>query len=248
MIYAIANWKCNPVSAKEAKKISVGILKAAKAARGVETIICPPFCYLGEVLAVVKKIVKLGAQDCYWEEKGAFTGEQSAWQLKDVGCLYVIIGHSERRKYFGETSEQTNKKVKAALAAGLTPILCVGETREDRIGGKISDVIEAQIKQGLAGIEPADLKRLLMAYEPVWAIGTGEACSIDEAKYVRQMIYNQVGEGVAILYGGSANADNALSYIKDGGFTGLLVGGVSLKPAEFSQLLANVSEKPKKKK
>jgi len=247
MIYVIANWKCNPVSAKEAKKLTVGVLKAAKAARGVETIICPPFCYLDEVSETAKKTVKLGAQDCFWEEKGAFTGELSAAQIKDAKCQYVIIGHSERRKYFGETNEQTNKKIKAALAAGLIPILCVGETREERVAGSITQPIEAQIKEGLAGVVVMH-SPVIIAYEPVWAIGTGQACSTEEAKYIRQFINNILGEKVPALYGGSANAENAVSYLQDAGFNGLLVGGVSLKPEEFSKLIANVAEKPKKKK
>lgn len=246
MIYVVANWKCNPTNAKEAKKIATGILSAAKAAKGVETVICPPFCYLDEVLGAVKKVVALGAQDCYWEE-GAFTGELSAQQLKDAKCQYVIIGHSERRKHFGETNEQTNKKIKAALAAGLTPILCVGETREERVAGSITQPIEAQIKEGLAGVDVLQTT-VIVAYEPVWAIGTGQACSVEEANYVRQFVNNILGDKVPALYGGSVNADNAASYLKDAGFDGLLVGGVSLKADEFSKLLANVSEKPKKKK
>lgn len=246
MTYIIANWKCNPVSAKEAKKIAAGIAVAAKAARGIETIICPPFCYFGEVLVAAKKTVKLGAQNCFWEEKGAYTGELSAPQIKDAKCQYVIIGHSERRKYFGETNEQTNKKVKAALAAGLTPILCVGETREERVAGSITPPIEAQVKEGLAGVEMAQ-DSIIIAYEPVWAIGTGQACSVQEASYVRQFINNILSDKVPVLYGGSANADNAVSYLSEAGFNGLLVGGVSLKPDEFSNLLSNVFESQKKK-
>jgi len=189
MIYVVANWKCNPTNTKEAKKITAGILAAVKSARGTETVICPPFCYLDEVLEAAKKTVKLGAQDCFWEESGAYTGELSAWQLKDVKCQYVIIGHSERRKYFGETNEQTNKKIKAAVSAGLTPILCVGETREERVGGSITQPIEAQIKEGLAGIDVFQTA-VIVAYEPVWAIGTGQACSVEEANYVRQFVNN----------------------------------------------------------
>jgi triosephosphate isomerase len=245
MKYIIANWKCNPGSAKEAKKLLAGTAKAARGARGIKVIVCPPFCYLDIAAAVLKKSAKLGAQNCFWQE-GAFTGEVSALQIKDAKCEYAIIGHSERRKIFGETNELTNKKIKSSLSAGLIPILCVGETREERVAGSITQPIETQIKEGLADIPPADAGKVIIAYEPVWAIGTGQACSVLEANYVRQFINNLLGEAIPVLYGGSVNADNAISYMNDAKFNGLLVGGVSLKPVEFSQLLANVSAKPKK--
>jgi len=183
----------------------------------------------------------VGAQDCHWENKGAFTGEISPNQLKSAGCEYVIIGHSERRQKFGETDEIINKKVKAALAAGLVPILCVGETREERIDGKITDIVEAQIREGLKDVDIATAP-VIIAYEPVWAIGTGQACSAEEAKVVRQFIVNITNEKIPLLYGGSANLKNAASYLQESGFNGLLAGGASLDPKEFAAIVAAVQQ------
>jgi len=237
MKYLIANWKCNPASTSEAKKILAGYAKKIKKSSKTKVVVCPPFCYLGLAKEMLSGKSVLGGQDCHWAEKGAFTGEISAPQLKNLGCGYAIIGHSERRNLFCETNEGVNKKVKAALTAGLTPVLCVGETREQRIDGKITDAVEIQIKEGLKDIDIATVP-VIIAYEPVWAIGTGQACGCDEAKFVRDFISNAISDKIPVLYGGSANGQNCASYLKDAGFDGLLVGGASLNPQEFSQMFS----------
>lgn len=237
MKYVVANWKCNPVSVKEAKKILTGYKKGIKKSQKVKVVVCPPLCYLGLAKEAVKGAMALGAQNCHWEEKGAFTGEISASQLADMGCKYVIIGHSERRHKFGETNEAANKKVKAALAAGLTPILCCGETREERIDGKITDIIGLQVKEGLKDVDIATAP-IIIAYEPVWAIGTGQACSPEEAKAVRQFLVNITNEKIPLLYGGSVKSQNAASYLEEAGYNGLLVGAAALDPKEFSAIVS----------
>jgi len=236
MKYIIANWKCNPGTPAEAKKILNGYAKNIKKSKKVKAVVCPPFCFLGLAKEILKSAVALGGQDCHWAA-GAFTGEISPAQLVGMGGGYVIIGHSERRKMFGETNEIINKKVKAALAAGLVPVFCCGETREERIDGKITDVVEQQIKEGLKDIDIATVP-LIIAYEPVWAIGTGQACSAQEAAVVRQFIINITNEKIPLLYGGSANAKNAASYLQEANYDGLLVGGASLKPEEFAAMVS----------
>lgn len=203
----VANWKCNPTTFWEAKKI----FKKANFS-GVEVVICPPFVYLQALKAK-------GAQDCFWEEKGTYTGEISPLMLKNLGVRYVIIGHSERRKYFKETDEMINKKIEAAGKAELKPILCI-----DKI---------SQIPAGRQ-------KGLIIAYEPLFAIGTGKACSWDRAKKMKVSIQRKMGKDIKILYGGSVNSQNAKDYIKKAGFLGLLVGGASLKPKEFIDIIKAV--------
>lgn len=238
MNYIIGNWKCNPATVKDAKKILAGYKKGIKRSKKVAVGVCPPSHLLGLVKDTLKSLIVLGGQNCHYENGGAFTGAISAAQLADMGCGYVIIGHSERRKYFNETNDSVNRKVKAALAAGLTPIVCVGETREERIDGRLIEVIEAQIKEGLREID-TNAAKLLIAYEPVWAIGTGQACRPEEAAVVSKFIGNIASDRIPLLYGGSVNAENGVSYLKEAGYCGLLVGGVSLNPGEFSKLIAN---------
>jgi len=230
----VANWKMNPETVKDAENLFDSLKKEIKEVKEVEAVVCPPFVYLS-CLKSKADSVKIGGQNCFWEEKGAYTGEVSFLMLKDLGCSYVIVGHSERRHKFGETNEMVNKKVKAALNAGLAPILCCGETREERIGGKITDIIDIQVREGLKDIDMATVP-VIVAYEPVWAIGTGESCGVEEAKFVRNFIYNAISEKIPVLYGGSANSKNAESYLKDAGFDGLLVGGASLDPKEFAEI------------
>ena len=203
----VANWKCNPTTLEEAKKI----FKKANFP-GAEVVICPPFIYLSTLGAK-------GAQDCFWEEKGAYTGEISPKMLRDLGVEYVIIGHSERRKYFKETDETINKKMKAVIKAGLKPILCID---------KISQ-LPAKKQEGL-----------IIAYEPLFAIGTGKPCSPERAKKMRVLIQRKIGKNIKILYAGSVNSQNAKGYIKEAGFSGLLVGGASLKPQEFFDIIKAV--------
>lgn len=245
----IANWKMNPNSLKEAKDIFEGIKSGVPAfAKGsseaMEVVVCPPFLYLKDLWDVRHPtgmsdiLVSLGAQNLFYEEKGAYTGEISASMLKDLGCEYVIIGHSERRKYFDETDETVNKKIKSAIKAGLKPIFCVGETEEQRNSGKAEEVVERQIKIGLAGIENWKLKieNLIVAYEPVWAIGTGNACGVEDAKKMREFIEKKI-KNTSIVYGGSVNSQNASDYVKKAGYNGFLVGGASLKPDEFIKII-----------
>jgi len=239
MKYIVANWKCNPETSVEAKKILGGYAKGITKSAKVKAVVCPPFCYISMAKELLKGAAALGGQDCHWENKGAFTGEVSAAQLAGMGCGYVIIGHSERRQKFGETNETVNKKIKAALAAGLMPIFCCGETREERIAGKITDIVEMQIKEGLKDIDLAAVP-VIIAYEPVWAIGTGQACSPEEANVVRQFIVNITNEKISLLYGGSANSQNGVSYLQAAGYDGLLVGGASLDPKEFSKIVETI--------
>jgi triosephosphate isomerase len=214
----IANWKMNPVSLKEAEKLFKEIEKNTKGIKKSEIVVCPPFVFLS---SFEPSSIKLGGQDCSAQEKGAFTGETSPLMLKDLGCQYVILGHSERRKYQQETDEIVNAKIKTALAFGLIPILCI-------------DNME-QLKESLNGLP---VQQVIIAFEPVWAIGTGKACSAEEAAKMRTEIQGFVGN-VPVLYGGSVNAQNCRDYI-DAGFQGLLVGGASLKPEEFAGIALNL--------
>ena len=224
----VANWKMNPQTLKGAKLLFNSIEKETRKVTNVEIVVCPPFIYLSNFFyGRGKTMIKIGAQDCFWEEKGAFTGEISAKMLKDLGCKYVIVGHSERRRYFKETDEMINKKIKAVLKIGLRPILCIE---------KIS-----QIKNGIKGVSKKELRNLIFAYEPVWAIGTGKACGIPKAKKVNLSIRKILKENV-LLYGGSINSQNARDFIKKAKFQGLLVGGASLAPKEFIQIVKNVSK------
>lgn len=222
----VANWKCNPVTRSEAEELFDSVSKGVKDME-VETVICPPFVFLGLGSGI------LGAQDSFYEEKGAYTGEVSVTMLKELGCQYVIVGHSERRKYFNETDELVNKKIKAILGAGLTPIVCIGETEEERENNKTEEILEKEVKDGLEGV---DLSKIVIAYEPIWAIGTGNACDVEEAQRMKETIQKMTSKDMRILYGGSANASNAKGYL-DVGFDGLLVGGASLKAAEFIKIV-----------
>lgn len=233
----VANWKMNPVSQKEAKNIFNAVKKGIKGLKS-EVALCPPFVYLP-----LLKGLPLGAQNCFFEDKGAFTGEISAPMLKDLGVEYVITGHSERRRYFGGTDESSNKKIKKALEFGLKVIYCIGETAEERDVGKKNEVLEKQIKQGLWGVER--IQNINIAYEPVWAIGTGNNCSVEETRqsldFIRDCLARQnasafVGQ-VRVLYGGSVKGENSGAYVKDAGANGLLVGGASLNPEEFIKIV-----------
>jgi len=250
----IANWKMNPSSLAEANQLFNSIKKGIKNIKGAEIVICPPFVYLLEFLSRWRKSqVMLGAQDCFWEEKGAFTGEVSATMLKNLDCQYVIIGHSERRK-LGESDEMINKKMKAAIKAELNPILCIGETEKERKEGKTFEVLRRQLKKGLKTIgnwKPRtrtssvrgrlEIGNLVIAYEPVWAIGTGNFCPVQEAEKVLIFLKKLLREKIKILYGGSVNSQNARDYIKKAFFQGLLVGGSSLNPQEFIEIVKNAT-------
>ena len=225
----VANWKCNPKSKKEAENIFNKVKKGIKKAKA-EVIVCPPSVYLP-----LLKGIALGAQNFFYKEEGAFTGEISCEMLKNLGVEYVIAGHSERRKYFGESNEMINKKIKEAAGEGMKVIFCIGESAEERDAGKKNEVLEKQIKQGLSGIE--NLENIIIAYEPVWAIGTGNNCSVEETKESIDFIRKFVKPETKIIYGGSVKSENSAGYIKDAGANGLLVGGDSLDAEEFIKIV-----------
>jgi triosephosphate isomerase len=228
----VANWKMNPNSQKEAKEIFDSIREGARGLKA-EVVVCPPSVYL-YASVFGEGVISMGAQNIYFEEKGAFTGEISVSMVKDLGVEYVIVGHSERRKYFGETDEIVNKKIKKALEAGLKVIFCIGETAEERDAGKKNEVLERQIEIGLDGIE--NMENINIAYEPVWAIGTGNNCGVEETKESVEFI-RKISGVERILYGGSVKSENSGEYIKNAGANGLLVGGASLKSDEFLKII-----------
>lgn len=210
-----------------------------------EVVLCPPFVDLPAVIdAVGNSGIKVAAQNMHWEAEGAFTGEISPLMLKALGCAYVIIGHSERRQYFAETDETVNKKIKAALAHGLRPILCVGETLEQREAGMTASLVEGQVRKGLAGISPGEAETLVLAYEPVWAIGTGKTASAEDAEqvigHIRDVLRDMFGAETAaqmrIQYGGSVKAENIKELMGKPNIDGALVGGASLKADSFSKI------------
>ena len=246
--FIVANWKMNPTNAAEAKRLLVAIKKGARKIKRVEIIVCPPFVYLPLVARLSSVAFGVGGQDVFWEEKGAYTGEVSAKMLKDFGCKYVIVGHSERRRYFKETDETISKKLKAAVRAGLKIILCVGETLKDKKNGQTTNVLKKQLQGALRGVSKKEIKNVLIAYEPVWAIGTGKACGLEEAIsasiYIKKTISSKFGRKAAnlpVLYGGSVNSQNAAIYLKENFLQGLLVGGASLDAREFTKIIKNVS-------
>jgi len=208
----------------------------------IETVLCPPFLAIPALAEMLKGSgIGLGAQNLHWQEKGAFTGEVSPGMVKEF-CTYVIIGHSERRAYFGETDESVNRKLHAALKMDLTPIVCVGETLEQYESGATSEVVRRQISVGLAGVDSASAGKLIVAYEPVWAIGTGKASSGENANFVHQQVIRPAltellgaenAQAIRILYGGSVTAANAAEFFTYPDIDGALVGGASLKADEF---------------
>ena len=243
----IANWKCNPTTLKDAKELFESTKKKFKNAKGVEVVICPPFLYLLN-LNTKNSHLKLGGQDCFWENKGAYTGEISATQLKDAGCQYVLVGHSEREKYFSETDEIANKKMRSAIRAKLKPVLCLGESLEEREKGNVQQALFRQAERALKGMKKDEIKSMLLAYEPVWAIGTGKPCSVEEAQtirlYLRQILAKlysmKISESMPILYGGSVNSKNAKTYIAEAGMQGVLVGGGSLNAKELTKIAQSI--------
>ena len=227
----IANWKLNPTTEREA-------IKLAKESDIDGLVICPPFPFLEAVAKVIKK-AKLGAQDLFWEEKGAYTGEVSAAQLKDLGVEYVITGHSDRRK-LGETDEMIAKKIEAALKSSLTPVLCVGETQEERSGGKARETVERELKIGLSLVGNSELatRNLIVAYEPIWAIGTGASDTPEDMLEMVELIRRQASSVKRqVIYGGSVTSENAEEFLKHKEISGALVGGASLNPKEIKKIV-----------
>ncbi len=239
------NWKMNKTPS-EAKKLVEELVPLVKDA-GCTVVICPPFVDLSVALEATKGTnIKVGAQNCHYEKSGAFTGEVSASMLKEMGVEYVIIGHSERRTYFGETDVTVNKRTKAALAEGLKVILCVGETLEQREQGITAELVAMQTIIALNGVSAEEMKNVIIAYEPVWAIGSGKTATSAQANEVNAVIRATLaklyGEAVAdattIQYGGSMNAANAAELLSQPDVDGGLIGGASLKPADFAAIVA----------
>jgi len=239
----VANWKMNPKSFKDAAKLFEMVEKNVKLSKDAEVVVCPPFLWLRELRS---KKLSLGAQNCHFQMSGAFTGEVSSLMLTDAKVEYVILGHSERRQ-MGETDAQINLKVKTALKDGLKPILCIGEKEDE----EINLVLERQITQALEKITASQLEQVAIAYEPVWAIGTGKACSADNALsatlFIRRILtklYSRfLAEKTPILYGGSVSSENCAQYLDRSGMNGLLVGGASLDADQFVKIINTVSKR-----
>ncbi|NTU64120.1 MAG: triose-phosphate isomerase [Chloroflexi bacterium] len=244
------NWKMNK-NVAEAVELVRALRESTAAVEKVEMVVCPPFVSLTVVKeALAGSKIGLGAQNVYWEEKGAFTGEISPLMLQGL-VTYVIIGHSERRQYFGETDATVNKRVRAALAHGLLPILCVGETLAQREAGETAAVVSTQVTNGLAGLSAEEVKSIVVAYEPVWAIGTGRASTGEDANTVvaqdirvplSTMFGDEVAQGVRVQYGGSVTAANAAEFMGMPEIDGALVGGASLKVADFSGIITATAQ------
>jgi triosephosphate isomerase len=237
------NWKMN-LDRGQARELAAAVASRRGEAAAVELVLCPPAPYLDTVaaaLAAAREDVGLGGQNAHDRSSGAFTGEIAPAMLVDLGCRYVILGHSERRTLFGETDAAVNAKAKAALAAGLTPIVCIGETLAEREAGRTDSVVTAQVTGSLAGIPAAELARIVVAYEPVWAIGTGKVATPQQAQEVHALIRRllaglaspAVAAEVRIQYGGSVKPDNAADLAAQPDIDGALVGGASLKADDF---------------
>lgn len=249
--FVIGNWKANPLSQKRASTIIRGIKAAAKNTKKVQVVVIPPTPFLvpaKKEIATTKSIL-LGAQDLFWEESGAFTGKTTPQMIKDVGAKYVIVGHSELRAT-GDTDDIVNKKIRAAIKAKLQVILCVGEKKRDGEGNFIKFIRE-QLQAALVGIKPKDLEQIVIAYEPIWAIGTGkvadESTALEMILLVRhtltQLYSRKSAEKVTVLYGGSVNAKNCSAFLTHPEIGGFLVGGASLQPKEFSSIIYETGQR-----
>lgn len=243
--FIAGNWKMNLLHDSSLALIK-GLLEHVPKSDRVEVAICPPHVYLSAArVALGGSHIGLGAQNMYQQKEGAFTGEVSGPMLRDIGCRYVILGHSERRQFFGETDQGVNLKILAALECGLTPIVCVGETLAEREAGQTERVIETQCRGSLAGLSSVQGSQLVIAYEPVWAIGTGKTATPEQAEqvhaHIRQLLVQQFGqataEGLRIQYGGSVKADNAAELLRQPNIDGALVGGASLKADGFAAIV-----------
>ncbi len=241
------NWKMN-TTIGEAKQLVSAMLPRLDGIKKVDKVLCPPFVSLMAVKELVQRTsVQLGAQDLYFEEKGAFTGEISPLMLADL-CEFVIIGHSERRQYFHETGEIVNKKIRAALKVGLKPILCIGERLEEKEAGKTALVVTDQLQSALSGMD--NLNGLIIAYEPVWAIGTGRAATGPRSNEtiglirhnVARLYHRQIADEVRILYGGSVTAENIAEFVAQPEIDGALVGGASLKAGQFVSIVQQTAK------
>ena len=254
--FIAGNWKMHK-TIPEAVEMVKALKEESPQLTDAELVVIPPYTMLSEVKKVIEgSTVQLGAQNIFWEEKGAFTGEVSPPMLKDAGCQYVTIGHSERRQYFGETNETVNKKIKAALAHKLTPIMCIGESLEEREKGNTMDKVETQINSGLEGLGKDEIRRIVIAYEPIWAIGTGVTATPSQAEevhsFIREKLTEKYGNEIAsyaiILYGGSVKPANTYSILKENNINGALVGGASLEADSFIQITKEAIKAYKEKK
>lgn len=243
--FIAGNWKMHKII-PEAVELVRTINEASQELNNAEIVVIPPFTAISEIKKVCHgNSIQLGGQNIFWEENGAFTGEISAPMLRDAGCQYVVIGHSERRQYFGETDETVNKKIKAALAHGLIPIMCIGEFLEEREKEATIDKVKTQLSKGLEGLEEEEFRQVIIAYEPIWAIGTGLTATPDQAQEVHAFIRNKLTESYGneagsyaiILYGGSAKPENTFSLLKEKDINGALVGGASLKAESFIEII-----------
>ncbi len=245
------NWKMNK-GVSESQALAEDIKRDLAECSEVEVVLCPPFTSLSVVADTLgDTAIKFGAQNMHWENSGAYTGEISAMMLRSLYCHFVILGHSERRSYFSETDEVVNKKTQAALAATLTPIVCVGETQQEREAAKHMEVVRTQVQGSLADIDPADLKKVVIAYEPVWAIGTGLTATPDQAQemhaYIRSVLSDMAGDDAAgsirIQYGGSMKPANAAELLDKPDIDGGLIGGASLEAKSFVELVRIAQQK-----
>jgi len=243
--FIAGNWKMN-MNGTEAADFANRLKSTAEGIADIEIGVCPPAPVLSTVCSVLKgSNIGVGAQNMYWEDSGAFTGEISADMILDTGCVYVIIGHSERRQYFGETDGTVNKKVKKALEKGLTPIVCVGETLKQRKEGDAEQVVTTQVSQGLQEITEEDSKKIVIAYEPVWAIGTGETATPETAQEMHKTIRDiyaglfsrESADGLRIQYGGSVKPGNVKDIMAQPDVDGALVGGASLEVDSFNAII-----------
>ena len=244
------NWKLNKTP-HEAIILVSELKREIVDVEGVDIVLCPPFTALADVADTLTDTnIDLGAQNIFWEDAGAFTGEISGPMLKDLGVTYVIIGHSERRQYFHETNETVNKRLRAALKHGLTPIVCVGENLAQRESNKTFDVIKDHCEGSLSGLSAEEMKKVVLAYEPVWAIGTGKTATPQQAQevhvFIRQLLKKMFGQDVAssirIQYGGSVTPDNIVALMTQADIDGALVGGASLKAASFAAIVKSAKK------
>jgi triosephosphate isomerase (TIM) len=232
----VANWKMHGLSAMALPLIEAALVQAKQCSAHAEVILCPPATLIAQLAQRLSgTIVKIGGQDCHKELQGAFTGDISASMLVDAGCSHVIIGHSERRQHYGESSATVAQKATAAINAGLIPIICVGETLDERTSGQAETTVGQQIKESV----PKDVQfgKIILAYEPVWAIGSGKIPSTDDIRQMHGFIHSVVSGPTCVLYGGSVKSDNAASIMAIEGVSGVLVGGASLKTEEFCEII-----------
>mgnify|MGYP001087848867 CR=1 FL=1 len=254
--FIAGNWKMH-LTQFEARALAAAVDRASLELQEAELVVAPPFTALSEVGRVLTgSSVRLAAQNLFWEEKGAYTGEISGPMLKDAGCIYVIIGHSERRQYFRETNADVNKKVKAALKFGLLPIVCIGESLDERERGETMAKVSSQVDGGLEGIDADGFTKIIIAYEPVWAIGTGKTAIPAQAEevhaFIREKLAQKYGNDLAdcaiILYGGSVKPANSFSLLSEKNIDGFLVGGASLNAESFIQIAGEAIRAFKEKK